>query len=274
MKKSIIRIFSPARAGSTLLGLMLDNSTNTICPGELEGLFTKHNNEWCWCEFTNPNKPEKCNLWHKVYKKGKDKVYTTLHESGFSIIIDTMKLMRWYKELNYPSQIKDIIVYKEIEQQFYSYWKRKDVIKNYGLQIEEVIERYKDTFNLSHHPIVVKYSDLAQKPEKTIKTIISNLSIKGYHYQEEQEKFWNNNHHVYAGSDSALMHLVDKDTTVFQQKVKEKNFKEQPGFKQHYREIYYDDKKLPEKFLKKLNNQKLIEVYNRLENMRIDINGN
>jgi hypothetical protein len=272
--KTCIFILSTAFSGSTMLDLMLANGQDGFSCGELSAYFRPwrphHNHPHCGCG--NPN----CIIWPRLKEYGEDQIYTGIFREFPQVkhVVDTSKDISWLRaQNNYlkSQNIKPIyiVLWKDPLEYALSCWKRG---KSNGWA-RKWTDYYSNVFSIIDKWVTVRYKDLAENPQDTLRGLCSKIGIP---YFDGKEHFWNGKYHSLFGSDSVKLHLVEKNSREFQELLKARE-RAKPNIRfdhinesLYHRTIYYDQnylEKLPEEIRNSDKHQQKIDHIRTILNL-------
>ncbi len=200
--KKVILITGTDRSGSTLLDMMLGNSSNGFSAGEIYALFRpfrpyhrlKENS--CFCNNMQ------CSFWFDIMQGGEEKVYENLFERlGCNFIVDSSKNVLWiYDQIKYNRnknyKLIPLIIFKTPLEYAYSLYKRNQ-LKRWK---RSWIKTHLQLFYIFDDFISVKYKELAENPASKLQSLCRKI---GLDYFQGKENFWNNdNTHFLFGSNT------------------------------------------------------------------------
>ena len=247
-KKKVIFVGGSSYSGSTILDMMLSNSSKGFSLGEIHALFhpyrPHHFNPICGC---NNNE---CNIWRDVKVAGENELYNTVFKKlpEVDYLIDSSKNPLWIKKQseNLKKQnidVQHVLIWKSPEYFAHSMLKRgktkwKKAWVNYYQLYLHLIQNFHS----------IPYESLVESPSNRIKEICNDCGIK---YQPEMEKFWGKQHHTLFGNQSAKVHLTAPSPNQNNNNIKENS----------HRKIYNkseDIKELPENILAEVHSDKKV----------------
>ena len=265
--KKVIFIGGSSYSGSTMLDMMMANSSECFSVGEVHALFRPyrphHFNPSCGCG--NPG----CDFWEKVHQAGENNLYKTIFTflPEVTFIVDSSKDPWWIKKQTailkkQGMNVCNLLIYKEPAAFAHSMLKRnrngwKKAWKNY----------YRLYFSIVDNYISVAYSQLAQHSSTEIRRL---CQICGLEFHNDKEKFWKKQHHTLFGNDSAKIHLYSGKSESYK-KCNDKISTQETSSKLH-QSIYYDDvhkAALPADVLSEIKNDQQI---GRIESLLNNIN--
>lgn len=195
MGKKIIFIAGTSYSGSTLIDLILSNSSNAISVGEIESIFNP-------VKIHHLKKIEEIKydpVWGPVLNKGVNQLYQNLHDIlDVEIIVDSSKNPAWirYHIDRLPKDVSYhvILVFKSLPDLKHSYEKRgRD---NWA----KVYKRYHNLFfNIISDFDRIEYKDI---PLRSVKfwALFKRLDIE---LDGERLKFWNQTRTNFFGNNNA-----------------------------------------------------------------------
>lgn len=250
--KQVVFIAGTSYSGSSMLDMMLGNSTSSFSTGEVKYLFEPtrkyHINPSCDCGDAH------CTIWTELKKVGKHEFYSEIFNRFDKIqtIIDSSKDLFWISErkkelISTGIDVRVLLIWKNPEEFALSRYKRGLLS---GWQ-KAWIDYHRLFFSLNKEWRSVEYRNLAIRPDDTLKKICSALSIS---YKKNMEHYWLKKHHMLFGNLSAKYHMFDKDEQKYKNTLENLNYIESKinnrGYKieSKHRKISYDTgfkKKLP-----------------------------
>jgi hypothetical protein len=242
--KQVVFIAGTAYSGTTMLDMMLGNSTSSFSTGEVKFFFEPinkyHINPSCHCGDDN------CRIWRELKKTGKHKFYGEIFNRFDKIetIIDSSKDLFWISErkkelLNLGIDSRVLLIWKKPEEFAFSRYKRNSLK---GWQ-RAWINYHRLFFSLNRDWWSIRYCDLATNPTYALKRICSIFSMP---YSENMEYYWNKKHHMLFGNSSAKYHSFDKNEKKYKKMLdsltkNESNFDNIINkFETKHRKISYD----------------------------------
>jgi hypothetical protein len=195
MSKKIIFIAGTSYSGSTLIDLILSNSSNATSVGEIEAIFNPVK-----IHHLNKIKEIKSDpVWGDLLDKGVKKLYQNLHDIlDVEIIVDSSKNPAWirYHIDRLPKDVsyEVILVYKSLPDLKHSYEKRG----RYNW-----VKIYKRYHNLFFNTISdfnrIEYKDIPLISDKFL-ALLKGLDIE---LDEERLEFWNQSRTNFFGNNNA-----------------------------------------------------------------------
>lgn len=232
-KKKVIFIGGSSYSGSTMLDMMLANQQRGFSVGEIFALFRPfrphHFDPECGCG------DSRCCFWNRVKAQGEDRVYTTVFEMlpEVSVIVDSSKNPWWisHQTRNLSTtdiEVSNVLIWKSPVEFYHSMAKRgrKKWYRSWR-------NYYKLYFSLVDNFIAVEYKELAKNPSEQLRRIGEYCETG---WVENQEKFWQKNHHTLFGNESAKIHLSSSV-----KKYSGSNPLNTESIKEKHRSIYYDE---------------------------------
>jgi len=195
MSKKIIFIAGTSYSGSTLIDLILSNSSNATSVGEIEAIFNP-------VKIHHLNKIEELKsdpVWGDLLDKGVKKLYQNLHDIlDVEIIVDSSKNPAWIRyhidRLPQDVSYEVILVYKSLPDLKHSYEKRG----RYNW-----VKIYKRYHNLFFNTISdfnrIEYKDIPLISDKFL-ALLKGLDIE---LDEERLEFWNQSRTNFFGNNNA-----------------------------------------------------------------------
>ncbi len=265
----VIFIAGTAYSGSSMLNMILGNSSNSFAIGEVRGLFhpTKkyHINPECGCG--NP----KCNVWLEIQKHGKkNNIYRTIFNNYNNIetIIESSKDPFWIKkQINQLHKIgiktKLILIWKTPEEFALSKLKRNEI-------------KFWDRAWINYHKLffqmfkdcdwyTIKYKDLVKNRNSEIKKLCELYDLKFHH---RMIFFWEKKHHILFANTSSKFHMYDENNKAYKQSIDSLNRNEikfntdKKMTDSMHRSIYYNgtyNHKLPKIVYKTIKEKTIIK---------------
>ena len=257
--KKVIFIGGSSYSGSTMLDMMVANSSDGFSVGEVHALFRPfrphHFNPECGC-----GDPE-CNFWSQIRSKGENKLYSTIFSifPEINFIVDSSKDPFWiYKQnkiLNMQGyKVYNLLIWKEPAA--FAYSKSKRGKNNWSRAWKRYYRLY---FTLFNDFMTVPYEELSKTPDDILFKICRYVGID---FNHDKKEFWNKQHHILFGNRSAKIHL------------KKDNIKESEYNTENLQKIYHDKSyinKLSSQIFKNIeSNKKLQKMLNVLKNENIN----
>jgi len=195
MGKKIIFIAGTSYSGSTLLDLILSNSSNAVSVGEIESIFNP-------VKIHHLKKIEEIKsdpVWGTALNKGVSKLYQNLHDTlDVETIVDSSKNPAWirYHIDRLPQDVSYhvILVYKSLPDLKHSYEKRGRY--NWA----KIYKRYHNLFfNTISVFNRIEYKDIPLRSDKFL-ALLKRLDIE---LDEERLEFWNQPRTNFFGNNNA-----------------------------------------------------------------------
>lgn len=190
-RKKVIFTVGTSRSGSTILNLILGNSSSGLSLGEIHALFRPwrphHIKKRQKVEAKNKEKTK----WHEIINSSEKELYAKIFKNtDYKYVVDSSKNPVWIRDqIKYSKNkkyiIKPIVIYKSPVQFAYSMYKR-DRIDEWKYKWKET---YKNLFYVLEEIVSVKYSQLANNPKSKTKKLCETLDIE---YEKGMEMFWKN----------------------------------------------------------------------------------
>jgi len=236
--KKVIFIGGSSYSGSTLLDMMIASGKDGFSAGEVSALFfpyrTHHVNPECGCGRTD------CSLWKEIKPLGPENVYKEIFTRfpEISHIVDSSKDPLWIRDQakrlkKQRVEVKHVLIWKTSLEFAMSRYKRNRIVgwdtawKNY----------YRHYFSQVENWISVKYSDLAQSPQRTLSGLCQEIGID---YFDGKELYWEYCHHTLFGNASARIHIYSKETGDYKKLSEQLRESNQSDPESRHRTIYYD----------------------------------
>lgn len=195
---TLINICGGDRSGTTMLDLMVGNSSDAFSCGEVYAWFrpfkTHHFKLQCSC----PDKP--CPYWEGLAGLPEDAFHRgVLGQPGVAFVVDSSKDLNWVLDSNRWAardgiKVVNLVIWKDPVDLEYSYWKR-------GGKIGSGVTRFKRYYGRlieTGLPFVsVSYEDLVTDPAGKLREICAAV---GMEYFPGKENFWEKTHHHLFGS--------------------------------------------------------------------------
>ncbi|SER78589.1 hypothetical protein SAMN05421690_10771 [Nitrosomonas sp. Nm51] len=222
----LIKVCGASRSGTTMLDLMLGNSTDVFSCGEVVAWFRPWRHHHFKLECQCGQSP--CSVWKQIaYVQAND-----FHENVFSklnvnFVVDSSKDLCWVLDSQEWATSKgidtyNILIWKNPVNLAYSHWKRGKGLDHWQ---QEFIS-YHDRFFKSNLPFrAVNYNELVEDSQKMLSVICNCLEMP---YFEGKERFWENQHcHYLFGSGVTAKQVSEKSSKIWHKD----NFP--PEFKKH-----------------------------------------
>ncbi len=261
MDKKVIFVGGSSYSGSTMLDMMLANSTDGFSVGEVHALFRPyrphHFQPLCGCGNSD------CNIWTKIRNNGEVNLYSSIFNEypDTQYIVDSSKNPFWINQqmINLSQQ--------GIEAHHLLIWKNpvdfsaSMVKRNRKGAIKAWISYHRLYLTLINNFTSISYPDLAQNPSTSLELLCNTIGIT---YRSGMEDYWNKQHHTLFGNDTAKIHLSNttdnfkiEDTKHSSSSPKENN----SDYETSHRSIYYNegDKLVPEELKSEINANPLIK---------------
>lgn len=210
----VIFIASTGFSGSTMLDLMLSNSSKGFSCGEIYAYFNPwrdhHFNPVCGCGNLS------CALWARLKNNyHAERIYQGLFNEfpNLEFVVDSSKDPTWIKDQLIHTTANGlhpipILLWKDPIDYAYSCWKRG---KDRNWQIRWV-NYYKILFSITDQWYSVRYRDLAKFPAQTLESLCNVIDIE---YFPGKELFWKKIHHNLFGSNTVKFQFLERDSTEF-----------------------------------------------------------
>jgi hypothetical protein len=219
------------RSGTTMLDLMLGSSDEAFSVGEVYALYrpwrTYHYQLKCSCG------RDLCEIWEAMKKAPEERFHDELSKfTGMEFIVDSSKDLNWIIDnntwaLRHQFRVFNVLIYKQPLDSYYSFWKRNVA---YWKWVYGYASYHWRLFQ-SHIPFIsISFDQLLENPEGVLKSLCGLLKMT---YTENQEKFWEFDHHLISGSAGTRQQLSQDSR--FREKDYEEPFQSQ--FNQHDRRI-------------------------------------
>ncbi|MEW6428833.1 MAG: hypothetical protein AB1568_12460 [Thermodesulfobacteriota bacterium] len=179
-----------------------------------------------------------CDFWLRVRGAGESRLYATIFRllPDVSFIVDSSKDPWWIRRQaarlrRQGIEVHHLLIWKEPLLFAHSMLKRhrsgwEKAWKNYYRLYLALISDY----------VPVAYAELAQFPEKTLRSLCESCDLP---WQSGRERFWQKQHHTLFGNDSAKFHLHTSGGN----DVQDCDTKDAPrGGAAGHRSIYYDER--------------------------------
>jgi hypothetical protein len=242
--RTVIFVASAAYSGSTMLDLMLSNSSVGFSFGEVSALFRPwrpgHLDPECGCR--DPT----CDLWCRIRRHGERRVYQRIFAAfpHLEYAVDSSKDVAWLRDQHrYLSETalepSYVLLWKSPLEYAYSCWKRGRE-KGWASRWTSYYRRF---LSVAPHWQSVPYRDLARSPAETLEGLCTVLDIE---YHPGKERFWERRQHTLWGSESVKLHLLERGTPDYldaaRRRARAKPNVDTQGASEirHHREIYYD----------------------------------
>lgn len=237
--KKVFFIASASFSGSTMLDMILSNHPKGFSLGEISALFRPyrphHFNAECGCQ--SPD----CTIWRDVAKQSEGNVYKALFDMfpEIDFVVDSSKDPFWIEAqsrfaLQQGFEVIHLLLWKEPAAFAHSMLKRRQEVK-WHKHWTRYYRRYASIYSKLPPSIKFKampYEELVSNPDACVERI---CALAGIQKAENQEQFWNKEHHTLFGNDSAKVHLSE----VEDQQPDSANFGDSEDNSKH-RKIYYD----------------------------------
>ena len=195
MGKKIIFIAGTSYSGSTLIDLILSNSSNATSVGEIESIFNP-------VKIHHLKKIEEIKsdaTWGPVLNKGANQLYQNLHDIlDVEIIVDSSKNPAWirYHIDRLPKDVscQVVLVFKSLPDLKHSYEKRGRY--NWA----KIYKRYHNLFfNTISNFERIEYKDIPLRTDK-FWTLLKRLDFE---LDDERLQFWNQTRTNFFGNNNA-----------------------------------------------------------------------
>lgn len=222
---TLINICGASRSGTTMLDLMLGNSTKAFSCGEVFSWFRPWRQHHFKLECQCGNKP--CSVWEQIaYVREENFHQHVLSELNVDFLVDSSKDLCWVVDsLNWASS-KDIatyniLIWKNPINLAYSHWKRG---KGWKYWYKEFISYHESFLDLNIPYRAVNYNALVNTPQKVLAQICKIIEME---YFEGKERFWENkNIHYLFGSGITSKQVTEGSSTIWQNDNFPSEFKE------------------------------------------------
>jgi hypothetical protein len=209
----LIMVCGAARSGTTMLDLMLGNSTDAISTGEISRLFRPfrkhHKNPVCSCGEAD------CPVWRGLT----DGPESGSHENIFgkrpeiNFVVDSSKDLRWIFDSNLWADranlpLANVVIWKDPIDLSYSYWRRGESVDWYRKAFLTYYERFLD---LKLPFVSVNYKQLVTDANGTLEALCNTLGID---YSDARVNFWEKRHHHFFGSTGTRSQIGNEGATL------------------------------------------------------------
>ena len=207
MEKQVIFVNGTERSGTTFLHMILANDPQGFACGEVHGLLRpiKPNHVQRRCGCGDPN----CRLWETVRQRGEEQLYATIFEvhPEVKFIVDSSKQPFWINaQIGYLQQqgiaYRDILIWKTPFEFAHSKKKRGE----FDEWERAWVNTHRIFFSLIAPIQTVKYNEFVADP-----AVLARLcGVIGIPYFAGKERYWEKQHHVLGGSNTAKYHLYEQ----------------------------------------------------------------
>lgn len=263
MNKKVVFVCGANHSGSTMLDMMIANNNECYSVGEVSAYFwptrTHHRNPICGCGVYD------CEKWNGIKEDGYKNLYNEIfnRNPNISVIVDSSKKPSWIglqsKNLNrFDIQAYYVVIWKSPGQISKSLIKRGRISKFHKIWTSY----YEKISQIVKNPLFIKYRNLVNDPDKTLKTIDKYIGIE---YYKNQKYYWEKKHHTLFGSASSRISLHEKDSEEYNRLINyiRNNTKGNKSCDSYYRKILKKsnvEHNIPKKYNSKIIDQKRVKM--------------
>ncbi len=210
--RKVIFVGGTSYSGSTMLDMIIGNDTEGFSCGEIGALFhpyrSHHVTPRCGCG--NPA----CDIWRRIRRAGPYGAYAAIFDMFPQVrfIVDSTKNPLWIKERTRELtakgvDVRHVLIWKTPEEFRKSHEKR-----GRHSRIERAWMNYHHAyFSLIKGWRSIAYSDLVESPS-SLEKLCGHLDVPWF---DGKQRYWDKQHHIVFGNDSAKIHLYDRASESF-----------------------------------------------------------
>ena len=196
--EALILVLGAARSGTTMLDLMLGNSSDVFSCGEVWCHYRPHREHHfelqCLCG--DPS----CEIWANLSRFSESEFHrAALNQPGINYVVDSSKDLRWALNSNRwaaqsNTRVVNVVTWKDPIDLAYSHWKRGRPIHYYR---KAFVRYYGRLLDVGLPFVALSYSRIIADPSSALRALCEHI---GMQYKPGREEFWNKRHHQLFGS--------------------------------------------------------------------------
>lgn len=209
---TLINVCGTARAGTTMLHLMLANGPEAFACGEIYAWFRpwrlNHFRTRCAC------REPICPIWAGLADSTEQEFHArVLSMPGIDFAVDCSKRISWVLDANRWARkrgidVHNVVIWKEPLDLAHSYWKRG---RSITIWRDAFLEYHRRLLETGLALLSVCYTDLVRAPDAELRAL---CDATGLPWHSGREEFWTGEHHHLFGSGGVRAQLWAGESSI------------------------------------------------------------
>ena len=235
---TLVNVLGAGGAGTTMLALMLGNSTRGFTPGETRAWYRpsspNHFTFGCWCR-RNP-----CPLWERLGVFPEDEFFRRVSdELAPDVVADSSKWLDWARDAGEWAErdgyrVRNVLIWREPVDLVYTMWRRgrlgggkrerpsgDALVRRGTAALARQFFDYTEKAFAGFGPTVVSCERLIDDPAGVLEALCDRIGIT---YRPGQERFWEKEHHTLFGNETARKTIEAGDGGGFERTERDPEF--------------------------------------------------